>query len=100
MDRRPLRIPQGEGSSSVQVALQNKFNRAGKTFVLTGTLPTLKREEAAAKIEALGGKVSSSVSKKTDYLLAGEDAGSKLDKAKSLGVPILDEPTFLKMSGG
>ncbi|HMC28640.1 MAG TPA: BRCT domain-containing protein, partial [Verrucomicrobiae bacterium] len=72
---------------------------AGKTFVLTGTLPTLKREEAAAKIEVLGGKVSSSISKKTDYLLAGEDAGSKLDKAKSLGVPILDEPAFLKMCG-
>ena len=71
----------------------------GKTFVLTGTLPTLKREEAAAKIENLGGKVSSSVSKKTDYVLAGEDAGSKLEKAKSLGVPIIDEPTFLKMCG-
>jgi DNA ligase (NAD+) len=71
---------------------------AGKTFVLTGTLPTLKREEAAARIEALGGKVSSSVSKKTDYLLAGEEAGSKLEKARTLGIAILDEPTFLQMA--
>jgi len=73
---------------------------AGKTFVLTGTLPTLTREEAAAKIEALGGKVSSSVSKKTDYVLAGDEAGSKLDKARKLGVKIIDEKEFLKMCGG
>jgi DNA ligase (NAD+) len=71
---------------------------AGKTFVLTGTLPTLTREEATAKIEALGGKVSSSVSKKTDFVLAGEEAGSKLTKAQELGVKILDEKEFLKMS--
>src|SRR6185369_3463616 len=70
---------------------------SGKTFVLTGTLPVLKREEAAARIEALGGKVSGSVSKKTDYLLAGEDAGSKLDKARTLGIKIIDEEEFLKM---
>jgi len=72
---------------------------AGKTFVLTGTLPTLTREEATAKIEALGGKVSSSVSKKTDYVLAGDDAGSKLDKAQKLGVKIIDEKEFLKLCG-
>jgi DNA ligase (NAD+) len=70
---------------------------AGKTFVLTGTLPTLTREEATAKIEALGGKVSGSVSKKTDFVLAGEDAGSKLDKAQKLGVKIISEGEFLKM---
>ena len=70
---------------------------AGKTFVLTGTLPTLTREEATAKIEAAGGKTSGSVSKKTDYVLAGTEAGSKLDKAKELGVKILDEVEFLKL---
>ena len=65
--------------------------------MLTGTLPTLTREEAKAKIEALGGKVTGSVSKKTDFVLAGEEAGSKLDKAQELGVRILDEAEFLKM---
>jgi DNA ligase (NAD+) len=69
----------------------------GKTFVLTGTLPTLTREEATAKIEAAGGKVSGSVSKKTDYVLAGAEAGSKLTKAQELGVKILDEVEFLKL---
>ena len=72
---------------------------AGKTFVLTGTLPTLTREEAKAKIEALGGKVSGSVSKKTDFVLAGEEAGSKLDKAQKLGVKIISEAEFLRMCG-
>lgn len=71
---------------------------AGKTFVLTGTLPTLSREAATARIEALGGKVSSSVSRKTHYLLAGEEAGSKLEKARTLGIPILDEATFLQLA--
>ena len=73
---------------------------AGKTFVLTGTLPTLKREEAAAKIEAAGGKVSGSVSKKTDYVVAGAEAGSKLDKAQKLGVKIIDEAELLRLCGG
>ncbi len=66
-------------------------NIAGKTFVLTGTLPALTRDEAAAMIEAAGGKVSGSVSKKTSYVVAGTEAGSKLEKAKELGVATLDE---------
>lgn len=64
---------------------------AGKTLVLTGTLPTLKRDEAKALIEAAGGKVAGSVSKKTDYVVAGEEAGSKLEKAQELGVTVIDE---------
>ena len=69
----------------------------GKTFVITGTLPNYKRTEAAAIIESLGGKVASSVSKKTDYVLAGEEAGSKLTKAQSLGITVIDENEFEKM---
>ena len=72
---------------------------AGKTFVLTGTLPSYTRDEAAEIIERLGGKTASSVSKKTSYVLAGEAAGSKLVKAQSLGVTILDEAAFLALAG-
>ena len=70
---------------------------AGKTFVLTGTLPSMSREEASTKIEAQGGHVSGSVSKKTDFVLAGESAGSKLEKGKELGVKVIDEAEFRKM---
>jgi DNA ligase (NAD+) len=73
---------------------------AGKTLVLTGTLPNLKREEATAKIEAAGGKVSASVSKKTDYVVAGTEAGSKLEKARKLGVKVIDEVELLRLCGG
>lgn len=72
----------------------------GKTFVITGTLPNMGRNEAKALIEANGGKVTGSVSKKTDFLLAGEAAGSKLDKANALGIPVLSEEEILKMING
>jgi DNA ligase (NAD+) len=68
----------------------------GKTFVLTGTLSSMTRDEAKDRIEARGGKVSGSVSKKTDYVVAGTEAGSKLDKAVSLGVAVLEEDDFVQ----
>ena len=71
----------------------------GLAFVLTGTLPTLSREQAKARIEAAGGRVSGSVSKKTSYVVAGEDAGSKLDKARELGVAVIDEAALEKLLG-
>ncbi|NDD93453.1 NAD-dependent DNA ligase LigA, partial [bacterium] len=72
----------------------------GKTFVLTGTLPTLQRSEAERIIEDHGGKVSGSVSKKTSFVLAGEEAGSKLEKARTLGVPVIDESAFQELLKG
>ena len=73
----------------------NRFE--GKTFVLTGSLENYTREEASSIIESFGGKTSSSVSKKTDYVLAGEEAGSKLTKAEALGVKIISEKEFQEM---
>jgi DNA ligase (NAD+) len=70
---------------------------AGKVFVLTGTLPSLTRDEARALIESRGGRVTSSVSKKTDFVVAGEEAGSKLDKAQELGVTVIDEAALREM---
>ncbi len=85
----------GLNTQSKTEKIDDRFQ--GMTFVLTGTLPTYTRSEAGALVEKYGGKVSGSVSKKTTYVLAGEEAGSKLTKAQSLGVPVIDEATFLEM---
>jgi DNA ligase (NAD+) len=86
--------PKSEKTSATKAA---ELPLAGKTFVLTGTLPSMTREEATEKIETLGGHVTASVSKKTHYLLAGAEPGSKFDKAKELGVKIIDEDEFRKL---
>ena len=75
------------------------YKLAGKTFVLTGTLSTMSRDEAKEKIRALGGEISESVSKKTSYVIAGADPGSKKEKAQQLGVTILDEQSFNSLVG-
>ncbi len=85
----------GVNMNAKAVVNDNRF--AGKIFVLTGTLPTLKRAEASKMIESFGGKTSSSVSKKTSYVLAGEEAGSKLDKANALGIEVISEEKFMEM---
>jgi DNA ligase (NAD+) len=89
---------QTEADAASTAALDERF--VGKTFVLTGKLETYTRDEAAKLIEDRGGRVSSSVSKKTDYVVAGSDAGSKLTKAESLDVAVLDEPNFREMVSG
>ena len=76
---------------------KTKNSLQGKTFVLTGTMSSISRIEAEEKIRALGGNVSGSVSKKTSYVVVGENAGSKLDKANELGVEVLSEEDFLKL---
>jgi DNA ligase (NAD+) len=86
-----LHWPEGEPAARTPRPL------AGKTFVITGTLPTLSRDDAKDKLEAAGAKVAGSVSKKTDFLVAGEEAGSKLDKAQALGVAVIDEARMLQI---
>jgi DNA ligase (NAD+) len=89
-----VRWNESSGERAVEKAL------SGKTFVLTGTLLRMTREEAKEFIESLGGKVSGSVSKKTDYVVAGADPGGKYDKARELGVAVLDEDALLKLVEG
>ena len=87
-----------EAGVSFEAVKQKKSDAfEGLTFVLTGTLPTMTRDEASALIKERGGKVSGSVSKKTSYVLAGDEAGSKLTKAKELGITVIDESELLKM---
>ena len=103
-EERKSRADRAAARRAIFVHLRNQAESrgdplAGKIFVLTGTLPTLTREDAKARIEAAGGKVTGSVSKKTDYVVAGEDAGSKLDKARTLGVSVIAEAELLGMIG-
>ncbi|HSN21007.1 MAG TPA: BRCT domain-containing protein, partial [Usitatibacter sp.] len=89
-----VRWPEGEPA---RAARSGPF--AGKIVVLTGTLGSMTRDEAKERIEAAGGKVTGSVSKKTDFVVAGAEAGSKLDRAQELGVRVLDEEEFIKLLG-
>ena len=79
-----------------EVSSSQELPLSGKTFVLTGTLASLSRDEAKSRLEALGAKVAGSVSKKTDYVVAGVEAGSKLDKARELNVPVWNEQQLLE----
>ena len=79
------------------MATEKSLPLSGTTFVLTGTFPTLTRDEAKARIEAQGGKVTGSVSKNTRFVVAGADAGSKLEKAQELGIPVLDEQALIEL---
>ena len=103
-DSNSTRIPrfqeQGLNLECALISSSAGTTLAGQTFVLTGTLEMLTREEASEKIDSLGGRVSSSVSKKTSYVVAGPGAGSKLVKAEKLKVTVLDELAFLKMMEG
>ena len=90
-------ISAGVLTESIAAPVGEKF--AGLTFVITGTLPTMKRDEAAELIKKNGGKVSGSVSKKTNYVLAGEEAGSKLTKAKELDIAVITEAELFSMLG-
>ena len=93
-----VRWEEGSGMQQAEAGSGVSLGKlGGKTFVLTGTLPNLSREDAKEKIEALGGKVSGSVSRKTDYIVAGADPGSKYDKAVELRITILDETGLLQL---
>lgn len=99
------RVFEGLAAAGVKLDAKRAVKNAvegvdGKTFVITGTLPTLSRTQAAEKIKTAGGKVAGSVSAKTDFVVAGEDAGSKLEKAQKLGVTVIDESALLAMLGG
>ncbi len=103
-EERNCELVEGLREAGLQFVYAQKRKKTGpiegRTFVLTGTLPHLTRDEAKAKIEAAGGKVTGSVSKKTNYVVAGEEAGSKLGKARELGVPVIGEAELLKLVGG
>jgi len=103
-EERNRRLVQGLREAGLQFEHRHKRKKAGPleglTFVLTGTLPNLTREEAALRIASAGGKVTDSVSRKTTYLVAGDKAGSKLDKARTLGVKVIDEAALVQMLGG
>jgi DNA ligase (NAD+) len=94
------RAPAGQTHEAVAGAQQRPTALSGLSFVLTGSLPTLTREQAESVIRAHGGSVIGSVSRKTDYVVAGESAGSKLDKARALGIEVIDEARLLQMIGG
>ena len=98
-NREICRQLQNAGVLDKPVKMPQKSHLAGLTFVITGTLPTLSRDEATDLIKSCGGKVSSSVSKKTDFVVYGEAAGSKLTKARELGITLIDEAGLLKMVG-
>ncbi|MBO0860880.1 MAG: NAD-dependent DNA ligase LigA, partial [Chloracidobacterium sp.] len=102
---RNLKLLERLANAGVKMKTPNSAQRQtprffeGKTFVLTGTLPTMTRDEARAFIETRGGRVSGSVSKKTDFVVAGEEPGSKLTKAEELKITIIDENQLLKLGG-
>jgi DNA ligase (NAD+) len=100
-NRRVIKRLQAVGVRMTEVTAPGvKKILAGKTFVLTGALPAMSRDEAKATITRLGGRVTSSVSKKTNYVVVGRDPGSKYDDARRLGIPILDEAAFKKLIAG